>query len=62
MVYNVEGVDENTKRFFNQLADALFRTSIVNERDSRANAITREEVVVEINRLCRLWDVTAKQS
>lgn len=60
MVYNVEGVDDNTKRFFNQLVDALFDTWKVETRQERKQSLTREEVVVEINKLCRLWTVTAR--
>lgn len=62
MVYNVEGVDDSTKRFFNQLVDALFDTWKVETRQEMERTLTREEVIVEINKLCRQWTVTAKQS
>lgn len=60
MVYNVEGVDDNTKRFFNQLVDALFDTWKVETRQERKRSLTREEVIIEINKLCRQWTVEAK--
>lgn len=60
MVYNVEGVDDSTKRFFNQLVDALFDVWPPDELEDMSRVFTREEVIVEINKLCRQWTVTAR--
>ncbi len=62
MVYNVTGVDNDTMRFFNELADSLFDVPSPDERYIRGEPLTREEVITEIDKLCRLWTVTAKPS